>query len=85
MTKKTKSERVLAHLQTGRDLTEGQARQRFGIGNMSAEATRFRARGFAVYRNRKTLSNGNRVATYRLGTPTRAVVAAGYRALSARG
>lgn len=77
---KTKSERVLSYLQTGRNLTEKQAQSRFGIASMSREASRLRDRGYAVYRNTKTI-NGHEVATYRLGTPTRAVVAAGYAAL----
>lgn len=80
MTKKTKTERVLNHLKNGYDLTEGQARSRFGVQNMRAEASRLRTRGFAVYANQKTI-NGRNVTVYRLGTPTRAVVAAGYAAL----
>ena len=78
---KTKSERVLNHLRNGNDLTENQARSRFGIANMRAEASRLRSKGYAVYSNQKTLSNGRRSTVFRLGTPTRAVVAAGYAAL----
>ena len=83
MAKKSKTERVLQFLQTGHDLTEGQARSRFGITNMRAVASHLRFQGFAVYNNRKTLASGKVASVYRLGTPTRAVVAAGYRALSA--
>jgi len=78
---KTKSERVLTHLQNGNELTEGQARSRFGIANMRAEASRLRTKGYAVYANQKSLSNGKRATVFRLGTPTRAVVAAGYASL----
>ena len=39
--------------------------------------------GFAIYANKRTDSNGRTTTFYRLGTPTRAVVAAGYRALAA--
>lgn len=83
MTKKTKTERLLSFLQNGGDITEGQARSRFGIENVSAVASNLRFKGYAVYANRKTLSNGHDVTVYRLGTPTRSVVAAGYRALAA--
>lgn len=84
MTKrKTKNERVLNYLLQGHDLTEGQARSRFGIQNMSAEATRLRQKGYAVYNNQRTLSNGNRANVYRIGTPRRSVVAAGYALLGA--
>lgn len=83
MIKKTKTERLLAFLKNGGNITENQARTRFGIANMSAVASQLRFQGYAVYRNRKTLSNGNVISTYRLGTPTREVVAAGYRLLGA--
>lgn len=78
MTKKTKTERVLQHLQNGNEITEAQAQSRFGIANMSAVASTLRFQGFAVYCNRR----GDK-SFYRLGTPTRSVVAAGYRALAA--
>jgi hypothetical protein len=80
---KTKTQRFLAGLQTGRDFTEGQIRSQFGIANPSATASALRFQGHAVYANRVTLSNGTKAVTYRLGTPSRAVVAAGYRALAA--
>jgi len=83
MMKKTKTERLLAFLKKGGNITENQARARFGVANMSAIASHLRFQGYAVYRNRKTLSNGNVISTYRLGTPTREVVAAGYRLLGA--
>ena len=38
-------------------------------------------KGFAIYLNNRTNSVGQTYKKYRLGTPTRAVVAAGYRAL----
>ena len=40
-------------------------------------------KGIAVYANKHTDSNGRTVTKYRAGTPTRAVVAAGYKALAA--
>jgi len=39
--------------------------------------------GFAIYANKRTDSKGRVTTFYRLGTPSRAVVAAGYRALNA--
>jgi|TARA_R110000822_G_scaffold3972_20_gene17044 predicted ArsR family transcriptional regulator len=39
-------------------------------------------KGIAVYANQKTDSKGRVKTFYRVGTPTRAVVAAGYRALA---
>jgi hypothetical protein len=82
MTKINQTTRVLSFLQSGSDLTENQAYTKFGIRNMSATASNLRRKGYAVYTNRKTLSNGNVATVFRLGTPSRAVVAAGYRALA---
>ena len=78
----TKTERLLNYLMSGRDITEGQARSRFGIQNLSATASSLRFQGYAVYANRKTLGNNHEVTMYRLGAPRREVVAAGYRALA---
>lgn len=80
---KTKTERVLSFLQNGNNITDGQAEGRFGIASMGNITRQLRTEGYAVYKNRKTSSNGNRFSVYRLGTPTRRVVAAGYRALAA--
>ena len=81
--KKTKTQRVLNFLKNGYDLTDGQAESRFGIANMSAVASYLRKQGYAVYRNRKNTRSGE-IRVYRLGTPSRAVVAAGYAAIGAR-
>ena len=82
MAKTTKTERLLNYLMSGNDITEGQARSRFGIQNLSATASSLRFQGYAVYANRKTLGNNHEVTLYRLGAPRREVVAAGYRALA---
>lgn len=79
----TKQERVLNYLKQGYDITENQAENRFDIKNMDSVASKLRFLGFAIYKNRKTFSNGNTGSVYRLGTPSRSVVAAGYRALAA--
>lgn len=82
MAKTTKTERLLNYLMSGRDITEGQARSRFGIQNLSAMASDLRFKGYAVYANRKTLGNNHEATMYRLGAPRREVIAAGYRALA---
>ena len=83
MTQKlTKTDRVIAYLKAGHDLTEAQARARFGVANMSALASNIRFKGYAVYRNTKTTAKGHEIDVYRLGTPSKAVIAAGYRALA---
>jgi hypothetical protein len=79
----TKQGRLLEALQSGEQLTAAQIRARFGIANPTATVSDLRFAGFAVYCNRRTDSKGRVTMKYRLGTPSRRVVAAGYRALAA--
>jgi len=78
MTKTTKSEQLVQALTTGEQLTAAQIKARFGIANPTATVSDLRMRGgFAIYANE---TKGT--VKYRLGTPSRAVVAAGYKALA---
>lgn len=79
----TKQERLLEALQNGEELTAAQIRARFGIANPTATVSDLRFSGFAVYANRRTDTKGRVTTKYRLGRPSRAVVAAGYKALAA--
>lgn len=78
----TKRERILNALSDGNELTAKQIAARFNVGDPTREVNRLRAEGFAVYLNNRTNAKGEVTRKYRLGTPTRAVVAAGYQALS---
>ena len=79
----TKQGRLLEALQNGEQLTAAQIRARFGIANPTATVSDLRFSGFAVYCNRRTDSKGRVTMKYRLGTPSRRVIAAGYKALAA--
>jgi len=79
----TKTEKVLAALKNGEKLTAKQIESRFGVGNARATVSALRMQGFAIYSNPTTNSKGETKNFYRLGTPSREVVAAGYRALAA--
>ena len=80
----TKQERLLEALQAGEQLTSKQIADRFGIANPTATVSNLRLNdGFAIYANKRTDANGKIVTKYRLGRPSRAVVAAGYRAIAA--
>lgn len=70
----TQNERLIKYLSTGRTLTSAQARSRFGVRNLRARVNDLRNDGFCVYTNR----TGNGIS-YRMGTPSRAIVAAAYR------
>jgi hypothetical protein len=77
----TKTYRLFSALQSGERISASQATKRFGIKNVSAEVSRIRQNGFAVYADQRVAGNGVRVTEYRLGTPSRRLIAAGYRAM----
>jgi hypothetical protein len=78
---KTKTGRLLSALRSGEQLTVGQIRQRFGLKNPRASVSDIRYLGFAVYANTHTDTKGRVSTKYRLGAPSRELVAAGYRAM----
>ena len=78
----SKTGRLLAALQNGEALTEGQIRVRFGLKNPRATVSDIRYAGFAVYANQHKDTKGRVTTKYRLGKPSRKIVAAGYRALA---
>ena len=78
----TKTYKVFNALYNGESLTPAEAKKRFGVGNLSAEASRIRSHGYAVYADQRVAGNGVKVTEYRLGTPSRKVIAAGYRAMA---
>ena len=78
----TKSQALLEALQNGEQLTAKQITHRFGIANPTASVSSLRFDGYAIYANKRTNKRGETYTKYRLGTPSRAVVAAGYRALA---
>ena len=57
-------------------LTVAQARAKFGIINVSARVDELRQEGHCIYTNTKTRADGSKVKSYRLGTPTKAMVRA---------
>jgi hypothetical protein len=78
----TKTHKLFTALISGEKLTPAQIQKRFGIKNVSAEVSRVRQGGYAVYANRHDSANGKTVTRYELGMPSRSLVAAGYRALA---
>ena len=78
----TKTFKVFTALQSGKALTASQA-SKLGVKNLSAEVSRVRQAGFAVYANSRKAGNGVQVTEYVLGKPSRKLVAAGYAAIAA--
>lgn len=66
-------------------LTVSKMQSTFGIANPSATINELRNEGHAIYLNSRINSNGDKVFFYRLGTPTKRMVAAGIAALRASG
>ena len=55
MTKKTsKTQKVLAALQGGAELTAKQIAARYGVGNVSAMISSLRMQGYPIYLNKRT-------------------------------
>ena len=78
----TKTFKVFNALYNGETLTQSTATKRFGVGNLSAEVSRIRQNGYAVYANQRKAGNGVQVTEYVLGAPSRRIVALGYKAQS---
>ena len=78
----TKEAKVLNALQEGRPLSSAQMKSFFGTGNPQAVIQSLRFKGFPIYLNVVTDTKGRSRNVYRLGTPSRAVIAAGYKAMA---
>lgn len=79
----TNTARVLNALQNGAQLTGKQISARFGVANARATIHTLRTEGYPIYLNKRVDTKGRVKHKYRLGTPSKAVIAAGYRALGA--
>ena len=78
----TKTHKLFSALKTGEKVTASQAQKRFGIKNISAEVSRIRQAGFAVYANSRMAGNHVQVTEYEIGQPSRKLIAAGYKAMA---
>ena len=84
MTTLTQTQRVINALENGAELTAKQISARYGGKNVRAVISQLRTEGYAIFLNKRVSSfDGETYSKYRLGTPTRAIVAAGYAALRA--
>ena len=77
----TKEKMLVALKQTSgyNTFTVKQAQRRFGIQNVSARIEELRKEGNCIYTNTRVVE-GKRVASYRLGTPTKALIQTALRA-----
>jgi hypothetical protein len=80
--------KVLAYLSKDSEyntLTARKMQSLFGVANPSAVINELRNDGHAIYLNSRVTNTGDKVSFYRLGTPTKRMVAAGIAALRAQG
>lgn len=76
----TKTHKLFTAMKNGEKFTPAQAEKRFGIKNLSAEASRIRQSGYAVYARSRKAGNNTQVTEYVMDRPTRKIVALGYMA-----
>ena len=84
----TAKQKVLSYLSKNSEyntLTAQKMQSVFGIANPSATINELRNEGHAIYLNSRVNANGEKVSFYRLGTPTKRIVAAGIAALRKQG
>jgi predicted transcriptional regulator len=80
--------KVLAYLSKDSEfntLTAQKMQSMWGVANPSALINDLRNEGHAIYLNTRINSKGEKVSFYRLGVPTKRIVAAGIAALRAQG
>ena len=70
----TKQQTLLKNLKDGKEFTAKQIKASFGLANPAATIRTLREQGYCIYSNAATVS-GNDVVKYRIGTPTRKMVA----------
>lgn len=78
--KETKTFKLQRALQNGETISAAEAKKRFGIENLSAEVSRIRQNGYAVYGKTRKAGNGVVVREYSMGDASREMVALAYRA-----
>ena len=81
---KSVKEKILSYLSKDsgyNTLTPAQARAKFGIKNVGARIEELRSEGHCIYTNKRVLDDGRTVTIYRLGKPTKAMIAAAHAAL----
>jgi hypothetical protein len=70
----SKQQTLLKHLSAGKAFTAKQIKASFGIAHPASSIRNLREQGYCVYAN-PAVVNGAEVVKYRIGKPTRAMVA----------
>jgi hypothetical protein len=78
--RETKTFKLQKALQEGEVFTASEAQKRFGIKNISAEVSRIRQNGYAVFAKTRKAGNGVVVREYSMGNASREMIALAYKA-----
>ena len=71
----SKQAKLLNYLHTGAEVTARQISGSFGLKNPHEAIRQLRSQGHCIYSNRKTLSDGTVATKYRIGAPSKRMVA----------
>lgn len=71
----SKQNLLLKNLNAGKEFTPKQITASFGIAHPASAIRNLREQGFCVYSNKAVLSDGTETTKYRMGRPTRKMVA----------
>lgn len=75
----TRQAKLLSTLNTGAALTSAQIKSQFGIAHPGSAIRNLRAQGNCIYTNVVTNSKGKVLTKYRIGTPSKRMVALAHR------
>ena len=79
----TQKDKLRKAFLNGAELTSKQIRAQFKIASLTKVVSNLRLEdGLPIYANKHVDTKGRETTKFRLGTPSRAVIAAGYRALA---
>ena len=80
--RKSQKDRLVTAFTSGYDFTTNQIASRLNVSESRARylITELRQEGWAIYKNAKSI-NGVTTPVYRLGTPSRAMVAAAFKSV----
>lgn len=70
--------KVLRHLLNGNTVTAAEIQGKFGLANPTEAIRQLRMKGYAVYGNKTKLWDGTPTTKYRIGKPSRKMVALAY-------
>jgi len=80
----TKQDKLLQNLKAGKSFTAKQISASFGIAHPASAIRNLREQGYCVYSNSTKLSTGKVATKYRIGNPSKRMIAVANRVLGAQ-